>query len=93
MRAVAAAAERKVCVRVLSECEQRRDGREAEGCEQQDGEKAAHLFQCNAYLWMRWNPMSENPASLRAGYGHPGLAKFREIEQATAKAQAGSLRE
>ena len=42
MRAVAAAAERQVCFCVL--CEQRRHGWEAEGCEQQDGEKATHLF-------------------------------------------------
>ena len=45
MRAVATATGGKIAVRVLRLCEQRRNGRETEGCEQQDGKEAAH--RCN----------------------------------------------
>ena len=42
MLAVAAAACRKASVRILRECQQRRNQREREGREQQDGEEASH---------------------------------------------------
>jgi hypothetical protein len=40
--AVTAAASWQATVRILSECEPRRDDRQREGSEQQDGKKAAH---------------------------------------------------
>jgi hypothetical protein len=42
MLAVAAAAGRKASVRILRECQQRRNHREREGREQQDGQQASH---------------------------------------------------
>jgi len=50
MSAVAAAAGGKIVLEVLALCQQRRDDRKAEGCEQQDGEKATHrCIQCNGF--------------------------------------------